>query len=57
MYSMGDMYSISCMAIGRSRMTIDHKAGTKHVGFTATRQTLFAQSTKRREVPGESSEG
>ena len=46
---------------GRSRttMTIDPRIrdGTEHVGFSPTRQTLLAQSAKRREVSGESREG
>ena len=47
---------------GRSRMTIDpciptYHAGTEHVGFSPTRQALFAPSEKRREVSGESHEG
>ena len=32
-------------------------AGTEHVGFSPTRQTLLAPSAKRREVFGESHEG
>ena len=32
-------------------------AGTEHVGFSPTRETLLAPSTKRREVFGESHEG
>ena len=39
---------------GRSRMTIDplhpYNAGTEHVGFSSTRQTLLAPSAKRCEV-------
>ena len=45
---------------GRSRMTIDshpHNAGTEHVGFSPTRQTLLAPSAKRRKVLGESLKG
>ena len=46
---------------GRSRMTINpehpYYAGTEHVGFSPTRQTLLAPSAKRREVFGESHEG
>ena len=47
---------------GRSRMTIairpshPYYAGTEHVGFSPTRQTLLAPSAKRREVFGESHE-
>ena len=32
-------------------------AGTEHVGFAPTRQTLLAPSAKRRDVFGESHEG
>ena len=41
---------------GRSRMTVWYRAshpydaGTKHVGFWPTRQTLLAPSAERREV-------
>ena len=47
---------------GRSRVAIDPRiptiyAGTEHVGFSATRQTMLAPSAKRREVFGESHEG
>ena len=34
-----------------------YNAGTEHVGFSPTRQTLLAPSPKRREVFGESHEG
>ena len=34
-----------------------YNAGTEHVGFSPTRQTLLATSLKRREVFGESHEG
>ena len=34
-----------------------YNAGTEHVGFSPTRQTLPAPSAKRREVIGESHEG
>ena len=34
-----------------------YNAGTKHFGFSPTRQTLLAPSVKRREVLGESHEG
>ena len=41
---------------GRSRMTIrpshPYYAGTEHVGFSPTRQTLLAPRAKRREVFG-----
>ena len=33
-----------------------YNAGTKHVGFPSTRQTLLAPSAKRRDVLGESHE-
>ena len=33
-----------------------YNAGTEHVGFSPTRQTLLAPSAKRREVFGESHE-
>ena len=47
---------------GRSRTTIDrsshpYNAGTEHVGYSSTRQTLLTPSAKRREVSGESHEG
>ena len=47
---------------GRVRMTIDRPshpcyAGTEHIGFSPTRQTLLAPREKRREVFGESHEG
>ena len=42
---------------GRTRMTIDHYAGTEHVGFSQTRQALLAPSAKRREVFGKSNGG
>ena len=32
-------------------------AGTEHVGFSPTRQTLLAPSAKRREVFGQSHDG
>ena len=47
---------------GRSRIC-DHRplhpyyAGTEHVGFSPTRQTLLVPSAKRGEVFGESHEG
>ena len=51
---------MSCMAV----VVYDYKpshpysgAGTEHVGFSPTRQTLLASSAKRREVFGESHEG
>ena len=34
-----------------------YNAGTEHVGFSRTRQTLLAPSAKRREVFGEPHEG
>ena len=56
MYSIGEVYSISCM--GRSRVTIDPRIptmpGTELIGFSPARQTLLA-CTKReakREVSG-----
>ena len=55
------MYSI--FMHGRSRMTIGYRplhtynAGTEHVGFSPTRQTLLAPSAKRLEEFGESHEG
>ena len=47
---------------GPSRMTKypcipAYNAGTEHVGFSPTRQTLLALSAKRRKVLGESYEG
>ena len=39
------------------RPSHSYDAGTEHVGFSPTRQTLLAPSTKRREVFGESHEG
>ena len=54
---------ISCFMQDRSPMTIAIRpshlcnAGTEHVGFSPTRQTLRAPSAKRREVFGESHEG
>ena len=60
-YRMGGVYSI--FMHGRSRMAIairpshPHNVRTEHVGFSPTRQTLFALSSKRREVFGESHEG
>ena len=36
---------------------IPYSAGTEHVRFSPTRQTLLAPSEKRREVLGESHEG
>ena len=45
---------------GRSRMNIDPRISLLcrdgHVGFSSTRQTLFAPSVKRREMLGESHE-
>ena len=57
----GGVYSI--FMHGRSRMTIGYRplhtynAGTEHVGFSPTRQTLLAPSAKRLEEFGESHEG
>ena len=34
-----------------------YNAGTEHVGYSPTRQTLLAPSAKRREMFGESHEG
>ena len=47
---------------GRSRMAVDPRiptiyAGTEHVAFPPTRQTLLAPRAKRREVFGESHQG
>ena len=41
------------MTIGPSH---PYNAGTENVGFSLSRQTLLAPSTKRREVSGESSD-
>ena len=55
------MYSI--FIHGRSGMTVairplhPYNAGTEHVGFSPTRQTLLAPSAKRREVFSGSHEG
>ena len=46
---------------GRSRIghrpSHAYRAGTEHVAFLPTMQTLLAPSAKRREVLGESHEG
>ena len=46
---------------GRSRTAIGPRelayAGTEHVGFSPTRQTMLGPSAKRCEVLGESHEG
>ena len=57
----GGVYSIFMHS--RSRMPIAIRpsrpcyAGTEHVGFSPTRQTLLAPSAKHREVFGKSHEG
>ena len=63
-------FSRSPLAVGRGVLDIHawplsyerrpshpYNAGTEHVGFSPTRQTLLAPSAKRREVFGESREG
>ena len=48
----------SCMTIIEIRPThLFYYAGTEQVGFSPTRQTLLAPSSKRREVFGESHDG
>ena len=39
------------------RRSHPYNAGTEHVGFSPTRQTLLAPSAKRREVEGGEREG
>ena len=49
-YSIRDMYSISCMAVvvKDHRPSHPYNAGTEHVEFSPTRQTLLARSAVRR---------
>ena len=58
-YSAGGKVLISCRSLQTIaiRPSRPYYAGTEHVGFSPTRQTSRAPSTKRREVFGESHEG
>ena len=52
------MYSVSAWPSSYDhRPSYPYYAGTGHVGFSSTRQTLLAPSAKCREVFGESHEG
>ena len=52
------MYSVCAWPLPYDhRPSHPYYAGTEHVGFSPTRQTLLAPSAKRREVFGESHEG
>ena len=51
----GGVFSL-CMLSYDHRPSHPYYAGTEHVGFSPTRQTLLALSAERREVIGESHE-
>ena len=54
----GGVVLMSCMAVVARRWPLaPQNAGTEHVGFLSTRQTLLATPAERREVLGASHEG
>ena len=53
----GGVLSLCMASVVRPRPSHPYYAGTEHVGFSPTRQTLFAPSAKTSEVFGESHEG